>query len=191
MNREIVLASSSPRRLELLRGIGLQFTVCAVPVDEDRAGPPERVVVELARLKAQATAALHPGALIIGADTLVSVAGQTLGKPQDAGDALRMLRLLQGTWHSVHSGLCVLDAAQDRAYLHHEETLVQFEPLEDDEMRAYIATGEPLDKAGAYAMQGIAGMFVSRIKGSHSNVIGLPLAALRHLLRQAGCQVLG
>ena len=191
MNRSIVLASSSPRRQELLRGLGLAFEICALPVDESVPGAPEQVVVTLAERKARAALAQYPNALIIGADTLVGARNETLGKPTDEEDAYRMLSLLQGGWHSVHSGVCLIDGPREKIYLRHEVTHVEFVPLSPSEIRAYIATGEPFDKAGAYALQGIAGMFVSRIDGSSSNVIGLPLAALREMLLQADFKVLG
>lgn len=191
MLQEIILASSSPRRQELLRNLGLPFIICAVPVDESVPGAPEQVVVTLAERKARAALAQHPQSLIIGADTLVSVKNETLGKPRDEEDAFRMLDLLQGTWHEVHSGVCLIDGRQSQIYLHHEVTRVAFVPLSADEINAYILTGEPFDKAGAYAIQGIAGMFVSRIEGSSSNVIGLPLAAVRQLLLKANYRMLG
>lgn len=191
MTRQIVLASSSPRRQDLLRAVGLAFEVCSVPVDEHLAGPPEQVVSQLAERKARAAAAARPEALIIGADTLVWAQGQTLGKPLDEADALRMLRLLSGGWHSVFSGLCVYDPVLDRAHTRAVETRVRFTALSEQAMADYIASGEPMDKAGAYAMQGIAGLFVSEIAGSPSNVIGLPLHTLRDLLQLAGCQILG
>ncbi len=191
MNRAIILASSSPRRQELLRSVGLAFEICAPPVDESVPGVPEQVVVTLAERKARAALALHPKDLIIGADTLVGVKNESLGKPRDEEDAFRMLSLLQGCWHSVHSGICLIDGLNGNTYLRHEITRVEFVPLSPTEIRAYISTGEPFDKAGAYAMQGIAGMFVSRIDGSSSNVIGLPLAALREMLMQADFNMLG
>ncbi len=191
MPQEIVLASSSPRRLELLKNLGLSFSVCAIPVDENVQGSPEQTVVTLAERKARAALARHPQTLIIGADTLVSVKDETLGKPRDGEDAFRMLSLLQGGWHEVHSGICLIDGHRNKVYLHHEVTRVEFVPLNADEISAYIRTGEPFDKAGAYAIQGIAGMFVSRIEGSGSNVIGLPLAALRRLLLKADFRMLG
>lgn len=190
MTRQIILASSSPRRHELLRGAGIAFEACSLPVDEHLDGPPDKVVAELARRKARAAAASHPRAVIIGADTLVWAKGETLGKPVDEADALRMLRLLSGDWHSVFSGVCVLDAASGREYLRTVETRVRFGKLSERAMRDYIATGEPMDKAGAYAMQGVAGLFVSEIRGCPSNVIGLPMHALRDLLNLAGCQIL-
>lgn len=191
MPQEIVLASSSPRRHELLKSLGLSFSVCAIPVDENVPGAPDQAVVILAERKARAALAQHPQSLLIGADTLVSVKKETLGKPRDEEDAFRMLELLQGGWHEVHSGVCLIDGRTNKVYLHHEVTRVEFVPLSSDEISAYIRTGEPFDKAGAYAIQGIAGMFVSRIEGSSSNVIGLPLAALRRLLAKADFRMLG
>lgn len=180
----LVLASASPRRQELLRSIGIRFELCAVDVDEHESGAPEQVVQTLAARKAKAAQAVRPGRLILAADTLVHAKGETLGKPADEHDARRMLRLLSGSWHEVYSGVCLM--RDDLRLCHVECTRVLFEPMSEQEITRYIASGEPHGKAGAYAIQGLAGQYVSRIEGSYSNVVGLPLHAVVRLLRQAG-----
>ena len=179
----IILASQSPRRRELLGLTGLSFTVDAPDVDESCTLPPREAVKELSRRKALAAAALHPGCVILAADTLVSVDEQALGKPRDAEDAFRMLHSLSGRWHQVYTGVTVVD--KDGA-LHCEAdvTDVHFEAMSEDTIRRYIATGEPMDKAGAYAIQGRAGAFISRIEGSPTNVIGLPLEMLTEIFQE-------
>lgn len=180
----LVLASASPRRRELLASIGIPFELCSVDVDEHEAGEPDAVVQTLALRKAMAAAALHPDRLILAADTLVYAQGETLGKPGDAQEAGRMLRLLSGKAHLVYSGICLLKG--ELRLQHVECTKVFFEPLDEAEIAAYVRSGEPFGKAGAYAIQGLAGKYVSRIEGSYSNVVGLPLHAVIRLLRQAG-----
>ncbi|MGN0779609.1 MAG: Maf family protein [Aristaeellaceae bacterium] len=186
----LVLASASPRRRELLTLTGIPFMIDAPEVDEHCSLGARDAVAELARRKAAAGAAAHPGKVILASDTLVAVDDQPLGKPQDEADAFRMLRSLSGRWHHVYTGVCVVDA---RGGLHAgvDATAVRFGAMTDAEIRAYIATGEPMDKAGAYALQGIAGLWVEEISGSASNVIGLPLTLTRRLLRDAGLPVLG
>jgi len=181
----LILASASPRRRELLSMTGLSFTVDAPDVDETCALPPREAVVELSRRKALAAAAQHPGCVVLAADTLVSVDDTALGKPHDEEDALRMLRSLSGRWHQVYTGVTVVDA-QGRILSEADGTDVHFEPMTDDDIRRYIATGEPMDKAGAYAVQGIAGLWIDQLRGSHTNVIGLPMTLTRRLLAQAG-----
>lgn len=181
----LLLASASPRRRELLSLTGLPFTVDAPDVDETCDLPPREAVLEISRRKALAAARLHPGHVILAADTLVSVDEQALGKPRDAEDAFRMLRSLSGRWHQVYTGVSVVDA---QGHLHSETdvTDVHFEPMSDEVIRRYIATGEPMDKAGAYAVQGIAGLWIDELRGSHTNVIGLPMARTRRLLEACG-----
>ena len=180
----LILASASPRRQELLQSIGQSCEQCAVDVDEHEQGEPEQVVRTLAKRKAQAAERLHPDRLILAADTLVHAQGQTLGKPLDDADAARMLRLLSGSVHQVYSGVCLLK--DGIAHCLTECTSVYFEPLDEAEILRYIASGEPRGKAGAYAIQGLAGQYVSRIEGSYSNVVGLPLHAVTRLLKEAG-----
>ena len=181
----LILASASPRRRELLSLTGLAFTVDAPDVDESCSLPPREAVKELSRRKAMAAAAMHPGCVVLAADTLVSVEDTALGKPHDAEDAFRMLRSLSGRWHQVYTGVTVVDA-QGTVRSEVDGTDVHFETMSDTAIRRYIATGEPMDKAGAYAVQGIAGLWIDELRGSHTNVIGLPMALTRRLLEQVG-----
>ena len=181
----LILASASPRRRELLALTGLPFTVDAPDVDESCTLPPREAVMELSRRKAQAAAALHPGCIILAADTLVSVDETALGKPRDEADAFRMLRALSGRWHQVYTGVTVVDA-NGNAHSAVDGTDVRFEAMSDEAIRRYISTGEPMDKAGSYAVQGIAGLWISELRGSHTNVIGLPMALVRRMLEGCG-----
>ena len=186
----LVLASASPRRRELLSLTGIPFIIDAPQVDEHCSLGARDAVAALSRRKAEAGARMHPGKVILASDTLVAVDDTPLGKPLDEADASRMLRSLSGRWHHVYTGVCVVDA---RGGVHGgvDATAVRFGEMTDAEIRAYIATGEPMDKAGAYALQGIAGLWVEEISGSASNVIGLPLTLTRRLLLEAGLTVLG
>ena len=186
----LVLASASPRRADLLRAAGLTFDVAPADIDEDvRAGEdPAGYVDRLAREKAASVADRHPDAFVLAADTTVVVDGMILGKPVDADDARRMLRLLSGRSHEVLTGVCLLGpGAFERAAV--VRTTVEFARLTDAEIAWYAATGEPLDKAGAYAVQGLASRFVWRIEGSHPNVVGLPVEVVYAWCREAGIQV--
>lgn len=156
----LVLASASPRRRELLALTGLDYIIDAPDVDETTSLGAKDAVVELSRRKALAAAALHPGCAVLGSDTLVAIHDQPLGKPADEQDAFRMLKLLSGQEHQVYTGVTVI-SPDGQVFSGLEAADVRFYPLTDSEIRAYIATGEPLDKAGAYALQGIAGMFVA------------------------------
>ena len=164
---------------------GLDFQVITADAEEIKQGAPEALVMENARRKAQAVAALHPGSVVLGADTVVYQDGQVLGKPKDEEDARRMLRALSGKSHSVFTGVCLI-SAQGSAETRYEESRVEFVPLTEEAIDWYVASGEPMDKAGAYAVQGRASMFVSGIQGSYSNVIGLPMALVRQMLQRAG-----
>ena len=181
----LILASASPRRRELLGLTGLPFLIDAPDVDETCSLPPREAVKELSRRKALAAAKLHPGCVILAADTLVSVDEKALGKPQDADDAYRMLSLLSGRWHQVYTGVTVVDR-DGNLHCEADVTDVHFEEMSEDAIRRYIATGEPMDKAGAYAVQGIAGLWIDQLRGSHTNVIGLPMALTRRLLESCG-----
>ncbi len=181
----LILASASPRRRELLALTGLPFTVDAPDVDESCDLSPRQAVKELSRRKALAAAKLHPGCVILAADTLVSVDEKALGKPQDAEDAFRMLHSLSGRWHQVYTGVSVVDR-DGTLHCEADVTDVHFEEMSDEALRRYIATGEPMDKAGAYAVQGIAGLWINELRGSHTNVIGLPMALTRRLLERCG-----
>ena len=186
----LILASASPRRRELLALTGLRFTVDAPDVDESCTLPPREAVMELSRRKALAAAALHPGCVILAADTLVSVDETALGKPRDEADAFRMLRSLSGRWHQVYTGVTVI-GADGTIRCEADGTDVYFEEMTDEAIRRYIATGEPMDKAGAYGIQGRAAIFVEGICGDYFNVMGLPLCRLSQILEQFGIAVLG
>jgi septum formation protein len=184
----LVLASQSPRRRELLEQLGIPLAVRPANTDESvLPGEDARAyVLRVAREKARAVA----GDLVLAADTAVVLRGEVLGKPRDADDARRMLRALSGTVHEVLTGVCVRRSAPAPAPALELDavvaTEVRFAPLSDGEVDWYVATGEPLDKAGAYAIQGAGGAFVLRVDGSVSNVVGLPLAETADLLRRAG-----
>ena len=183
----LVLASASPRRRELLAHLGLAFEVFAPEIDESPlpGEAPARTAERLACEKAAAGRRAFPAAAVIAADTLVSPDGQTaLGKPATADDARRMLRLLSGKRHEVYTGLCVAGPGGRRSRT--VTSAVRMRPLTEAEIDWYVATGEPLDKAGAYAIQGRGGVFVTAIDGSWSNVVGLPMAELTAMLSELG-----
>jgi septum formation protein len=184
----IVLASASPRRLELLASAGIEFEVFAGDVAEAvlPGEEPEDHVVRLAREKAFHVAARVEGHFFVGADTVVVCDGEIMGKPRDAADAERMLKKLSGVSHEVITGYAVFDRERDDAVCAAVTTRVFFKPLRDEEIRDYIATGCPFDKAGAYAIQGGAAYMVERINGSYTNVVGLPLCEVVEALRRIG-----
>ena len=185
-NETIVLASASPRRQELLRQIGCTFRVVVSDAEELSGDSisPDRLAAENARRKAKDVAAKEGGNVsVLGADTVVAVDGMIMGKPKDAADAARMLRLLSGRQHFVYTGIAL--AYKGEVYGDVVRTEVWVDELSEKEIDAYIATGEPMDKAGAYAVQGIAAKFIPRIDGSFSNVVGLPLYAVKELARKA------
>jgi len=186
----LVLMSASPRRRELLSLTGIPFTIDAPEVDETCDLPPREAVVELSRRKALAGRDAHAGQIVLASDTLVAIDGMALGKPANEADAFRMLRMLSGAWHQVYTGVTLMDA-QGNLHSGVDATDVRFSNMTDDEIRHYIATGEPMDKAGAYAVQGIAGLWIEELRGSHSNVIGLPLALTRRLLAECGLYAIG
>jgi len=184
----LVLASSSPRRRELLATLGVEFEVRPADADETpREGEtPEPLVLRLALAKARAAA--RPGELVLGADTIVALDGEPLGKPADAAEARAMLARLSGRHHQVWTGVALVErsavGARERALA--VVTDVVFRTLEPAEIDAYVASGEPLDRAGAYAIQGGAAAFVASVDGSWSNVVGLPVGAVRELLARHG-----
>jgi len=183
----IILASGSPRRRELLGHMRLPFELLVTDVDETVANPTPDCALELAVRKARAAAqALRTRreGLILAADTIVWCENQLLGKPADADDAVRMLSLIAGRWHEVYTGVCVLSLADGREETLLERSRVHLVPLTGAEIAAYVATGEPMDKAGAYAIQGLGGAFIDEIAGSPSNVMGLPTAQTRMLLKR-------
>lgn len=183
----LVLASVSPRRRQLLRGIGIPIEVYPVDADETplpgEDGP--RAALRLAREKARLAAEARPQQAILAADTVVLIENQILGKPRTIDEAREMLGLLSGRWHRVVTGVA-LRIPSGEIQSESSATEVRFAPLSAQEIEAYIATPEPYDKAGAYAIQGVAGWFVEEIRGSASNVIGLPLEVVRRLMLRAG-----
>ena len=188
---KIILASASPRRAEILRNAAIPFETQITLLDESilPGELPGDYVRRLALEKARAAAEARrdrDGALFIGADTAVVAAGEILGKPESDEDARRMLRLLSGATHEVHTGLALQRRPDEIECVAEEITRVSFAPLSDDEIAAYIATGEPFDKAGGYGIQGVAGRYVTRIEGCYFNVMGLPLARLWSLLKEFG-----
>ncbi len=181
LSPQFVLASASPRRAELLAAAGFTFTVAHADIDETplAAEPADLYVRRLAEAKARAVADRYPGCVVLGADTTVVVDGDILGKPVDAADAVAMLRRLQGRAHEVLTGVALV--AGDHVRVELATTRVWFALMTDHEIAAYVATGEPMDKAGAYGIQGRAACYVTRIDGSYSNVVGLPVA-VAHML---------
>lgn len=187
--RRLVLASASPRRRQLLASIGLPAEVRPVDLDETALPnePADAYVRRLAEAKARARA--HAGEVVLAADTVVAADGLLLGKPADAEDAAAMLRRLSGRQHQVLTGLAVFTPDDGVCSSHVEISAVRFSALEDAEIAAYVASGEPMDKAGAYAIQGLAALFIDRMEGVYSNVVGLPLNATYQLLRRVGYAV--
>lgn len=192
----LILASASPRRAALLRAAGFEFDVIPAEVDEavDVEETPDGYARRVAQLKAQAVAARAPGRVILGADTVVVIDHEVLGKPADADDARRMLRRLAGREHVVMTAVSLLnpaarEGASKRLETRVARTTVEFAPLSAAEIDWYIASGEPMDKAGAYAVQGLGSRFVTRLDGSYSNVVGLPVAVVYDLCRGAGLLV--
>jgi len=190
--REIILASASPRRKELMALAGLTFRTAVSSYQEDMGlnMPPRRLSRFLALEKAKEVASRHAGALIIAADTFIYFRGHVLGKPKSAADAARMLRRLSGRSHTVITGFSIIDTVSGKKLSRSVETRVWFRRLTQREIAAYVASGEPMDKAGAYAIQGLGSVIVSKIEGDYFNVIGLPLSALIAALKEFGIRVL-
>lgn len=190
--KKLILASSSPRRAELLKQIGLDFEIRAGNVDETPLpglSPPE-LVRYLAEKKAAAVARQLNDGIVIAADTVVVWQGLLLGKPLDEDDAFAMLSRLQGSVHEVFTGIALAGARSGKSLVGHEQTRVFFRAIGEDEIRRYIAGGEPLDKAGAYGAQGRGAVFIKRLEGCYTNVVGLPLARLSLMLKEFGINVL-
>jgi len=184
--RPLILASGSPRRRELLSRMGYTFSTCIPDVDENVEGHARDIVGILAERKAAAACEMCEEGVVIASDTLVSLGGVPLGKPADAEDARRMLRSLSDREHEVFTGVCIRDAASGQSRTQVVRTGVVFRKLSDEEIDAYILTGEPMDKAGAYAIQGGAGKFVERFDGSFENVVGFPVDEVRSMLTYFG-----
>ena len=185
----LILASNSPRRRELLRNAGFKFDVRPSGIEENRlpGESPEDFARRLARDKARDVARKSaPGSLVLGADTVVAINGEILEKPVDAADAARMLRMLSGQTHRVITGVCLVRVPEAVLAWTHETTLVTFRNLTEEEIGSYIESGEPFDKAGGYAIQGLASRFVPRIEGCYFNVVGLPIPLVYEILRSIG-----
>jgi len=191
MKPQIVLASASPRRRELLGSLGLDFVVenSGVPEETNPAESPAQSAVRLAREKAAAVSSRFQDALVIGADTVVVVGQEILGKPVDTEDARRMLRLLRNRWHFVITGLALIDPSDGRPGVRYVETGVRMADYSNNDIADYVKSGEPLDKAGSYAIQGLGGRLVARIEGCYTNVVGLPVCEVAEMLRGVGVKV--
>ncbi len=191
MNKKIILASASPRRRELLTQIGLTFEVVVSESEEKiTSTEPAKVVEELSIQKAEAVweklAQNHN--IVIGADTVVACDGKILGKPSDVENAVEMLRLLQGRGHEVYTGVTVLyeENGEKRALTFHEKTTVHFYPMTEAQIREYVATGDPMDKAGSYGIQGFCARYIRSIEGDYNNVVGLPAGRVYQELHKLG-----
>ena len=191
--KKIILASASPRRKELLEKIGLKFEVepgaCQEIVDKDLE--PHELVQKLSREKAEAVARKYRNAVVIAADTVVLIDGKILGKPKSPTEAKKMLRVLSGKSHVVITGFTIIDTSQRRILSKAAETKVYIRELNPEEIDAYVKSGEPLDKAGAYGIQGLGSVIVEKIEGDYFNVVGLPLSALAESLKEFGVDVWG
>ena len=186
LRKPLILASVSARRQELLSLIGVKYTIMpSLAKEAFTQTDPQKLVLSLAEQKASDVAdRTIEDALVLGADTLVVQGPRILGKPKDFEDAVAMLQLLQGKKHTVYTGICAIDARSGRKEYHVEATQVEICPLTDAQIRAYIATGEPMDKAGAYAVQGLFAVYIKGIIGCYYNVMGLPLHATKELLER-------
>jgi len=191
MRRRVILASASAGRVELLRRTGIGFEVMPSNCDETtKTTDPEEHVKELALRKAQSVAERVENAIVIGADTVVELDGEILGKPVGADGARDMLARLAGRTHRLLTGLAVVGSTDNSVYSGIEETLVHMRPLSASEIDAYVASGEPLDKSGSYELQGLGATIIDRIDGDFSNVVGLPMAHLARALTQFGVSLL-
>lgn len=191
-NSKIVLASSSPRRREILEGIGLQFTIdTSGIVDETIAVgiKPDKIVENLALKKSLAVTQKYQDGFIIGSDTIVVLDDIILGKPRNEEDALNMLMKLQGRTHHVYSGVAVINVSTGERQVTHDVTEVEFRSISENEAIKYIATGEPMGKAGSYAIQGLGAVFIKGIHGDYYNVVGLPLFKLAEILNSYGISI--
>ena len=190
--RKIILASASPRRRELLEQGGIPFTVIPSQAEEKiTTEQPGQAVEELSYLKCSDIYEKSLGdVLVIGADTVVASEGKILGKPSSQKDAVKMLQSLQGREHEVYTGVTIMarEGSENRKKTFHEKTKVVFYPMSDEEIRSYVNTGEPMDKAGAYGIQGKSAVFIKEISGDYNNVVGLPLARLYQELKNMGIE---
>lgn len=190
--KKMILASSSPRRAELLKQIGLNFEIMVGNVDETPLpglSPPD-LVEYLAEKKATAVAVELNDGIVIAADTVVVWQGQVLGKPRSEDEAFAILSRLQGSVHEVFTGVALINARSGQVLVGHEKTRVFFRAIGEEEICRYVVSGEPLDKAGAYGVQGLAAIFIERLEGCYTNVVGLPLTRLSQMLKEFGFNVL-
>ncbi|HEY3275441.1 MAG TPA: nucleoside triphosphate pyrophosphatase [Syntrophorhabdaceae bacterium] len=184
----IILASESTRRIDILRSLGISFSIIPPDIDERREKDetPRDFVLRISLEKAQKVGSHFPDKWVIGADTIVVNRGKVLGKPKDDADAFNMLKSLRNKWHKVMTGYCVLNVSKSIMYRDAVETRVFVRDLSDEEIIKYIRTSEPLGKAGSYAVQGKGGYMVKEIKGSYSNVVGLPICEVAEVLLSLG-----
>ena len=189
---KIILASTSPRRKELLESIGLKFEIQPSDYEEDMTlkMPPKKLAEFLSLNKARSVAQENNDAIVIGADTIVVLGKQVLGKPHTEKEAKKMLKMISGKVHSVITGVTVIDTSKNIMITKSVETKVWIKKLSPKEIESYVASKEPLDKAGAYAIQGLGSLIVKKIEGDYSNVVGLPLFALREELEKIGVKIL-
>ena len=190
--KRIILASQSPRRRKIMELLRIEFEYCPADINEIflPQEKPRDAVRRIAQSKAEQVRELVGSGLIISADTVVVCNGEMLGKPGDEQDAYNKLSILKGTKHEVITAVCVLDAESGFFEVQDETTWVYFRDITDDEIKAYISTGEPMDKAGAYAIQGTGSVFIERIEGCYFNVVGLPIKNLYSMLRRQGVKLL-
>ena len=193
MNPKWILASASPRRNEILKGLGLQFRtdpsgVCE-PARRARETPSDSAI-RIAHLKAQETAGRYTSGLVIGVDTIVVLGNAILGKPETRAEARSMLRRLSGRWHEVLSGICLIDCSRCRSRSSIGRSRVHFRRLSSEELEWYLRTGEYCDKAGAYGIQGYASLFIDRIEGCYFNIVGFPITAFQKLCRESGINLI-
>lgn len=189
LNERLVLASKSPRRAEILRAVGWEFQIMAADIDETRMASEDAVsyVKRLAQTKAETVARKIDAGSVLGADTVVVIHGAILGQPRDDEDARRMLKLLNGNWHEVLTGVALACADQTSSTLvDYETTRVLFAEMSDEEIDWYVSTGEPRGKAGAYGIQGPAALFIEEIQGDYFNVVGLPIRLVYEMSRKVG-----
>lgn len=192
MNKKIVLASASPRREELLRELGLEFIVYPPSIEEinEENCSPKDIVLKNAIKKAEAVASNFSNAVIISADTIVVLEGKVIGKPKDRDDAIRILEKLKGKKHFVFTAVVVWETPENRYFCKVAKSMVKMREYTREEIEKYVDTGEPLDKAGAYGIQGKGALFVEKIEGDYYNIVGLPIGYLYLLLKRVGINIL-
>ena len=189
--KKIVLASASPRRAEILKQVGVKFTVCASDAEEEILNlPPAEFVKATALQKGKVVASGLQDALVIAADTVVVIMGRIMGKPANDEEAFAMLSVLSGTFHDVYTGLCIIDMPTGKYYINYARTKVFFKELTPFQIKTYIASGEPFDKAGAYGIQGKGALLVEKIEGCYFNVVGLPVSLLYEAIKEFGIDLL-